>query len=84
MLRRYEPTNRERASQIIEGRAAAQPPTASNRWALTGQNAPNATEQRPLGRAAIPELQGVRRRPSSAPETATPAPATPAASTETR
>jgi len=87
VLRRYEPTNRERASEIINNRAATQPANSTNRWALTGRPAPEAQQQRPLGRAgAIPELGGVRRRPDATTTEAAPAPApaTNAPATETR
>jgi spore germination cell wall hydrolase CwlJ-like protein len=87
VLRRYEPTSSERASQIINDRAAAQPASSTNRWALTGRPAPDAQHQRPLGRAgAIPELSGVRRRPKTSSEAAPAAqpPAASAPATETR
>ncbi|MFN3728067.1 MAG: cell wall hydrolase [Allosphingosinicella sp.] len=86
VLRRYEPTSRERASQVLQDRAAAQPASSTNRWALTGRPSPDAQQQRPLGRAAaIPELDGVRRRPttSEAAPAAQPS-ATTAPATETR
>jgi len=68
ILRRYEPVD---TKQGLEARARATPPTASNRWALTGQGSPDAAAQKPLGRAdqvqpAQPVvLDGVRRRPDT-------------------
>jgi spore germination cell wall hydrolase CwlJ-like protein len=86
VLRRYEPTSRERASQVLQDRAAAQPASSTtNRWTLTGQSAPNAQQQRPLGRAGtIPELGGVRRRPETTEAAPAQPPAANAPPTETR
>ena len=61
-----------RASRILQERAATQPDTSSNRWAVTGQS--NSGTQRPLGKEEPVVLDGVRRRPetpATAPENST-------------
>ncbi len=78
ILRRYEPVN---TREVLQQRAQATPPTASNRWALTGRGSSSSETQKPLGRAteepAPPVvLDGVRRRPGPAGPAATPAPQT--------
>ncbi|HYI47332.1 MAG TPA: cell wall hydrolase [Allosphingosinicella sp.] len=81
VLRRYEPLQRESANAVISERTRADSSlTTSQRWSLTGEG--GASTQTPLGRrqdarpAQPRELEGVRRRPSAAPE---PAPAPPSA-----
>ncbi len=63
VVRRYEPVNTQ---QVLTERAATQPATSSNRWAITGDSG-SSTSQRPLGREGAEQpvvLEGVRRRPA--------------------
>jgi len=69
VLRRYEPVN---TNQVLQQRAQVTPPTASNRWSLTGRGSASSETQKPLGRAADAPaqpvvLEGVRRRPGTTP-----------------
>lgn len=54
VLRRYEPLARESANEVIAQRTRAdRTMTASQRWALTGEEPAEAPPQRPLGRWGV-------------------------------
>ncbi|MBX3562302.1 MAG: cell wall hydrolase [Sphingomonas sp.] len=54
VLRRYEPLARESATEVIAQRARAdRTMSASQRWALTGEEEAEAPPQRPLGRWGV-------------------------------
>ncbi len=54
VLRRYEPLARESATEVIAQRARAdRTMSASQRWALTGEEETEAPPQRPLGRWGV-------------------------------
>ncbi len=83
VLRRYEPLQRDTASAMITERARADRTlSASQRWALTGNDEEADTpQQRPLGRWGTAPAEPPRPQPQAAPRTETAAPAEPARDT---
>lgn len=80
VLRRYEaPLQRDSARQLISERATQQNGvvTASQRWALTGEDAPATAPQRPLGRWGTQpaEPEPIRVAPPTPAHTPAPPPA---------
>lgn len=85
VLRRYEPLARESATEVIAQRARAdRTMSASQRWALTGEEEAEAPQQRPLGRWGVtPPERPARVAPPAPAPTPTPAPEAGASEPET-